>query len=696
MNGKPAIQRNVKWEGDILFVLLLSLTLALGVFLRFYRLAHGSYGNQYYAATVQSMLTSWHNFFFASFEPLGSVTVDKPPLGFWVQAVFAYFLGFSGFALALPQALSGVFSILTVFSLVRRPFGNWAGLAAALALAVFPVVVSTERNNTIDGQLIFVLLLAAWMFLKSVYTGKARYLYIGGFLVGLGFNIKMLQALLPLPGFCAVYFFIAPQSWWKRLQHLIGMGVVLVVVSLSWALVVDLTPPDMRPYVGSSTNNSVLELITGHNGIARLIRREPVNRDGKVPSAPVPPVQSLPQQSGLAPQPPSPQSGTAPQPPSPQSGIAPQLPPPQSGIAPQLPPPQSASMPPLGRGGGPLDEVGEPGVLRLFRAPLFYEGGWLIALVLPGMFLILTQIGWKPLRRDQLASVILWAGWFFPSAIYMSFTSGIMHAYYLVMLGAPVAALTGMTLWAMAGLCEKHSWAGWVLNAILVLCVVILQIYHLRTYAVYVFAVGVVALFLYLLGVILLFPPSRSFAAMFPKIGLGALLCAMLVAPGLWSLLTAFNPSPEDNLPRSGPMARGQAQDRPLPLAQQSTDPLLQFLLANAPIDGYLVATLNAKEAAPLMLITHRAVLTFGGFSGGDNVVDVTKLEELVKTGRLKYVLWRVAGDQKAEIGSWLSRECRVVELVGWRMENPPPLPAGPGSQPGAPPQKPILYECVP
>ena len=66
--------------------------LLLGGFLRFYRLGSYTIGNTYYAATVKSMLTSWHNFFFAAFEPGGSVTVDKPPLGFWIQAVSAYVL----------------------------------------------------------------------------------------------------------------------------------------------------------------------------------------------------------------------------------------------------------------------------------------------------------------------------------------------------------------------------------------------------------------------------------------------------------------------------------------------------------------------------------------------------------------------------------------------------------------------------
>jgi len=90
---------------------LLVLVLLLGAFLRFYNLGAGGLGNTYYAATVKSMLVSWHNFFFAAFEPGGSLSVDKPPLGFWVQALSAYFLGVTGFALALPNALAGVLSI---------------------------------------------------------------------------------------------------------------------------------------------------------------------------------------------------------------------------------------------------------------------------------------------------------------------------------------------------------------------------------------------------------------------------------------------------------------------------------------------------------------------------------------------------------------------------------------------------------
>ena len=58
---------------------------ALGAFLRFSRI--GDFDNDYYTATVASMLESLHNFLFASFDSAGVVMVDKPPFSFWVQIV---------------------------------------------------------------------------------------------------------------------------------------------------------------------------------------------------------------------------------------------------------------------------------------------------------------------------------------------------------------------------------------------------------------------------------------------------------------------------------------------------------------------------------------------------------------------------------------------------------------------------------
>src|SRR5512139_669352 len=134
--------------------LLLAIIFLLALFLRFYRVELDGFGNLYYAATVQSMMADWHNFTFASFDLAGFLSVDKPPLGFWIQALSARIFGFHGWALILPQALAGSLATLVIYRLVRRVFGRNAGLLAALILAVTPVSVATHRSNTPDGLLL--------------------------------------------------------------------------------------------------------------------------------------------------------------------------------------------------------------------------------------------------------------------------------------------------------------------------------------------------------------------------------------------------------------------------------------------------------------------------------------------------------------------------------------------------------------
>ena len=75
--------------------------------LRFYRLSEVEL-NAFYDSAVLSMGKSWHNFFFAAFEPGGSVAVDKPPLELWLQVISTKLFGFNSFALKLPETLSGL------------------------------------------------------------------------------------------------------------------------------------------------------------------------------------------------------------------------------------------------------------------------------------------------------------------------------------------------------------------------------------------------------------------------------------------------------------------------------------------------------------------------------------------------------------------------------------------------------------
>jgi 4-amino-4-deoxy-L-arabinose transferase-like glycosyltransferase len=115
-------------------------------------------------------------------------------------------------------------------------------------------------------------------------------------------------------------------------------------------------------------------------------------------------------------------------------------------------------------------------------------------------------------------------------------------------------------------------------------------------------------------------------------------------------------------------------------------------MLANTDPDSYLVATVSARDASPYILATLRPVLTFGGFSGGDNVVDVDQLAQMVADGDLRFVL----GDeglarQKQEIAAWLRNNCTTVVIPG---ATQPGLTNNPTFRSPGSGQVNVLYDC--
>ncbi|MFI5029182.1 MAG: glycosyltransferase family 39 protein [Reyranellales bacterium] len=255
--------------------------LMLAAVLRLWRLEANGFGTEYYAAAVRSALQGGALLFYNSFDPAGFLSLDKPPVAFWIQAAFAKLLGFSGWAIHLPQALAGVASVALLYRLVRRPFGIAAGTIAALLLALMPIAVAIDRSNNTDSWLVLFLLLAAWAALR----GRGGSLVLAMALLGVAFNVKMLAALVCGPALLAGWWQAGTLGLRRRLGWMAAAGVTLAVVSLSWSLAFDLTPRDRRPYAGSTEGNSMLELAVAHNGLERFVL-ERQDRPRAVPALP--------------------------------------------------------------------------------------------------------------------------------------------------------------------------------------------------------------------------------------------------------------------------------------------------------------------------------------------------------------------------------------------------------------------------
>ncbi|MFE0461037.1 ArnT family glycosyltransferase [Kitasatospora sp. NPDC058965] len=224
----------------------------------------------FYADAVRSMTGSWKAFVFGSYDPAGTITLDKLPGFLWPQALSARLFGFHPWALTLPQAVEGVLAVLVLFRTVRRWAGADAGLLAALAFTLTPVVAGLFRTAVEDPLFTLLLLLAADAGQRAARSGRLRTLLLAGVWVGAAFQAKMLEAWVVLPVLAAVYLLAAPVRLRRRLAHLALAGLVTVLVSASWMLLATATPARDRPYIDGTTDNSAYSMVVGYNFLNRF------------------------------------------------------------------------------------------------------------------------------------------------------------------------------------------------------------------------------------------------------------------------------------------------------------------------------------------------------------------------------------------------------------------------------------------
>jgi 4-amino-4-deoxy-L-arabinose transferase-like glycosyltransferase len=244
--------------------------LTLTAILYLWDLTRNGWANDFYAAAVQAGTKSWKAFFFGSFDQSNFITVDKTPGSLWVMEISGRIFGFSQWSMLVPQALEGVASVLLLYAAVKRWFGPPAGLIAGLVLALTPVAALMFRFNNPDALLVLLMTAAAYTLVRAIENGRTKWLVFTGLLLGFAFLAKMLQAFLVVPGFAVAYLWAGPPRLGRRIWQTVLMGAGIIVGAGWWILAAELTPAADRPYFGGSTNNNILQLAIGYNGLGRL------------------------------------------------------------------------------------------------------------------------------------------------------------------------------------------------------------------------------------------------------------------------------------------------------------------------------------------------------------------------------------------------------------------------------------------
>ncbi|WP_176459370.1 MULTISPECIES: glycosyltransferase family 39 protein [unclassified Rhodococcus (in: high G+C Gram-positive bacteria)] len=418
----PSHARQPSWQDRWWYrrrhLLGLLVLLAATATLYLWNLTASGYANTFYAAAVQAGTKDWTAWFFGSLDSENFITVDKPPAALWVMGLSARVFGFSSFSLLLPQALMGVASVATVYAAVKRVANPTAGLLAGFALASVPAAALMFDFDNPDALLVLLMTLGGYFVVRSLQTSAGRraamWLALAGVALGFAFLTKMLQGLLVLPAFGFTYLVAGQAQLRARLLHLVGAFAALIVAAGWWVLTVQLWPESARPYIGGSTDNTVMDLVLGYNGLGRIFG----NTGGGGMEAP----------AGMS----------------------------------------------AGAAGSSFG--GSTGLDRLFGSEMGIQISWLIPAALVALVFGLIARG-RAQRTDLLrASLILWGGWFLVTALIFSFMSGTIHPYYTVALAPALAGMIGTggyalwlrreSMWGRAGMATMMVAAGawsWVL-----------------------------------------------------------------------------------------------------------------------------------------------------------------------------------------------------------------------------------------
>ncbi len=558
--------------------------------------------------------------------------------------------------------------------------------------------------------------------LRAAETGRLRWLALCGTLVGLGFNIKMLEAYLVVPAFGVLYLLAAPIRWTTRVWRLVAATLVLLAASFSWAVAVDATPASQRPYVGSSGNNSEVTLALGYNGLERLTGRIFGGR-GPSSRATTPAANSRPT------------TGTG----GASTGTG-------------------AGAQQVNAGGFTRGESGNPSPLRLFNSALGGQVSWLLPLALLGLVAASwrTRLRIRPHltldRRQQ--SLVLWGVWLFTGAAFFS-VAGFFHTYYMVTLAPSIAALAGIGVVALWRDYRDAGWRGWALPVVLLMTAAV-QAYMLSAYpdwarwltplVVGLCLVAAAALVLIRLGVRLGLRAGLAAAA------LGVV--GLLAAPTAWAADTVAT-SNDGGTPTAGPRPQdgasgfpgaggrsGRAADAGARYGGRAgggfggggnasaNTALVRYLEAHQGNDRYLLATLNSMSAAPIIIATGKPVMALGGFSGADRIVTPSDLSTFVSDGTVRYFMLNggfggfggarsfnlaelppqirafmegqggrgnrggfsgFGGGGNADLSQWVTGHCAVVPSSLWQNTSTPSINGGFGGRGGAG----QLYDCA-
>lgn len=224
-------------------VLILLLILILAGFLRFYGLGKADVITD--EALISFRAIGYIDFFVSPYQTtpyewFSDIPTwaklsfhDHPPLIFIIQNFFFKLFGQTLFALRIPFALAGLFSVWLLYLIGKKLFSQQVGLLASLFLAVSSYHVWISRIGLQESVVIVLSLLTFYLFLKALDNQQH---WRWGLALGLAMLAKYTAGIL-LPLFL-IYLLIYHRSVFKDKRF--WLAVILLILVFSPVLIYNL------------------------------------------------------------------------------------------------------------------------------------------------------------------------------------------------------------------------------------------------------------------------------------------------------------------------------------------------------------------------------------------------------------------------------------------------------------------------
>ena len=161
---------------------------------------------------------------------------EKPPLFFWLQSLAMNTFGINEFSARLPNAIFGIFSLLTLYYIGKKERNEQFGVLWALFYFASLLPHMYFKSGIIDPVFNFFIFTGTYFLYRTLHQSKSqlRNATYAGALIGLAILTKgpvgLLLPLLTIISIIIIYRF----KIWPRIKDVLVFTLMLVIVSSAW------------------------------------------------------------------------------------------------------------------------------------------------------------------------------------------------------------------------------------------------------------------------------------------------------------------------------------------------------------------------------------------------------------------------------------------------------------------------------